>query len=94
MITMSETQLTCEALGHVVFKNLRNRPSLNILQTVYDNCTPKMMRQLVYEMTVNKQEIDAYLVSLRKPMARLEYAQHREDLLEACRQLDTDGFLP
>lgn len=94
MITMLETKIACEALGHIVFKNLRQHPNLNILQEVYGNCAPRMMKALVYEMTVHKLEIDAYLVSDSKPMSRLEYAQLREDLLEACRQLDAVGFLP
>ena len=93
MITFKVAQEACEALGHAVLRNLRNQPHLDILKTVYSNCLPRMMRDVVYEMTVNAAEIDSYLVTQGKPFSRLEYAQHREILLEACRQLDANGFL-
>lgn len=93
MITLEAAQEACEALGHVALKNLRNQPHLNILKTIYTNCLPSMMKDVVYEMAVNAAEIDSYLVTQGKPFSRLEYAQHREILLEACRQLSAKGFI-
>lgn len=93
MITWIEAAGAAERLARICIRGFRGT-DMHVLRDIYNNGLPVLMRTIVYEMTVNRQEIDAYLTTNYMPMAKLEFVADRELLLDACRQLETNGKLP